>query len=260
MSADLLAFAHELADLAGETIRPRFRDGGEVQVKDAESGRLQVVTDADRIAEERIREAICRRFPDHGVIGEEHGEERADAEHVWVIDPIDGTKAFVAGLPAFGTLVGLLENGTPLLGLIDQPVTGERIWGSPGGAFLSGEPVRTRPCAALAKAVVASTEPGMIRHPKSRAAFNALAQESLFVRYGTDCWGYAMLAAGHVDIVIEADIKSWDVLPAAAIIEAAGGRATSWSGQEPGAQGTCLAVGDPGIHAALLARFPDFDG
>lgn len=259
MTDEYLAFAHELADLAGAEIRPRFRAGGGIDVKGGAGGRLQVVTDADRVAEERIREAVARRYPDHGVIGEEHGEERADAEHVWIIDPIDGTKAFVAGLPVFGTLVGLLRDGEPLLGIIDQPVTGERLWGGPGGAFLNGDPVRARTGVPLSRAVVAITEAGMIAGAAGRAAFGALAGECLFVRYGTDCWGYAMVAAGHVDVVVESDIKAWDVLPGAAIVRAAGGTITSWAGDAPGTGGTCIAAGDAALHAELLRRFPDAD-
>lgn len=255
-----LAFAHDLADLARSVIRPRFRSCDVIEVKGGEGSRLQVVTDADRMAEDCMREAIRRRFPNHGIVGEEHGSDNPDAEHTWILDPIDGTKAFVAGLPVFGTLIGLLEGGQPQVGIIDQAITGERLWGSRDGAWLNGELVQTRRPADRRRLVIAMTEPDMIRSPQGQAAFRQLADEALFVRYGTDCWGYGMLASGHIDVVVESDVRGWDVLPGAAIIHAAGGRISAWDGALPGSNGTAFATGDPQLHAELLERFPDSDG
>lgn len=257
---EFLAFAHELADLARTAIRPLFRARDAVEVKSGKGSRLQLVTDADRAAEARMRDAIGRRFPSHGVVGEEYGSDRPDAEHTWILDPIDGTKAFVAGLPVFGTLVGLLEAGRPTIGVIDQAITGERMWGAPQGAWLNGDPVTTSRPADPERMIVAMTEPGMIRTAAGHAAFRRLADQALFVRYGTDCWGYAMLAAGHIDVVVESDIKPWDVLPGTAIIAAAGGIASAWDGRLPGSNGTALAAGDPALHAAIVDQFPDADG
>ncbi len=261
MAADdqFLTFAHELADCARAIIRPRFRAREAVDVKSGHGSRIQLVTETDKAAEDVMREAISRRFPGHGVIGEEFGSDRPDAEHTWILDPIDGTKAFIAGLPVFGTLIGLLEGGKPKLGLIDQPITGERIWGSPDGACLNGTPIETAKPADPERMIVAMTEPGMIRTQAGQAAFRQLRDQALFVRYGTDCWGYAMLAAGHIDVVVEADIRPWDVLPGAAIIEAAGGAIGDWSGAQPGANGTALAAGDPALHSTILSRFPASD-
>ena len=256
---EFLTFAHELADLARTAIRPLFRSREAIEVKSGKGSRLQLVTKADRAAEARMRDAIGRRFPHHGVVGEEYGSENTDAEHTWILDPIDGTKAFVAGLPVFGTLVGLLEQGRPTIGVIDQAITGERMWGAPQGAWLNGELVTTSRPADPERMIVAMTEPGMIRSAAARAAFQRLADEALFVRYGTDCWGYAMLAAGYIDVVVESDIKPWDVLPGTAIISAAGGIASAWDGCRPGSNGTVLAAGDPDLHAALVDRFPDTD-
>ncbi len=256
---EFLNFAHQLADLARTAIRPRFRSSAGIDVKGGAGHRLQLVTDADRTAEAAMRQAIARRFPDHGIVGEEYGSDRPDAEHTWILDPIDGTKAFVAGLPVFGTLIGKLEEGRPTVGLIDQAITGERIWGSPGGAWLNGERVTTSRARPAKRLIVAMTEPGMIRSTAGQAAFRELAGHAWYVRYGTDCWGYAMLAAGHIDVVVESDIQPWDVLPGAAIIAAAGGRISAWDGSPPGSGGTVLAAGDPAVHRRLVDRFPDFD-
>lgn len=256
---EFLAFAHELADLARTAIRPLFRAHDAIEVKSGKGSRLQLVTDADRAAEAKMRDAIGRRFPGHGVVGEEYGPDNPDAEHTWILDPIDGTKAFVAGLPVFGTLVGLLEAGHPTIGIIDQAITGERMWGAPQGAWLNGDQVATSRPADPERMIVAMTEPGMIRTASGRAAFQRLADQALFVRYGTDCWGYAMLAAGHIDVVVESDIQPWDVLPGTAIIAAAGGTASAWDGRLPGSNGTVLAAGDPALHAAIVNHFPDTD-
>ena len=133
------------------------------------------------------------------------------------------------------------------------------MWGAPQGAWLNGELVTTSRPADPERMIVAMTEPGMIRSAAARAAFQRLADEALFVRYGTDCWGYAMLAAGYIDVVVESDIKPWDVLPGTAIISAAGGIASAWDGCRPGSNGTVLAAGDPDLHTALVDRFPDTD-
>ncbi len=255
-----LHFAHELADLARTAIRPRFRTADAIDVKGGTGHRLQLVTAADRTAEARMRDAIARRFPGHGVVGEEYGSENPDAEHVWILDPVDGTKAFVAGLPVFGTLIGMLEQGRPTIGIVDQAITGERIWGSPQGAWLNGERVTTSRSPDPERMIVATTEPGMIRTSAGQTAFRNLADRAWYVRYGTDCWGYAMLAAGHIDVVVESDIQPWDVLPGAAIIAAAGGRISAWDGSPPGSNGTVLAAGDPDVHGRILERFPDTDG
>ncbi|MBP0462592.1 inositol monophosphatase family protein [Roseomonas sp. PWR1] len=247
--ADVIAAAEQAADLAGAVIRPLFRSSLLVEAK----GDASPVTKADRDAEAAIRAFLADRFPDHGVIGEEHGEHRPDAEWVWVLDPIDGTRAFVTGRPLFGSLIGLLHRGVPVLGIIDQPVTGERWLGVAGErtrfrAPLGGQ-AACRPCGRVGDAELSCTSPDMFL-PPDRPGFERLRGAARRVTWGGDCYAYGLLAIGLVDIVVDATMKIWDWAALVPVVEGAGGRVTGWRGEalRPDADGRVLAVGD----AALL--------
>jgi len=245
MRQALLAAAEAAADAAGAVIRPLFRSPLLVEAK----GDASPVTEADRAAERTIRALLAERFPGHGVIGEEYGAERADADYVWVIDPIDGTRAFVTGRPLFGSLIGLLHQGRPVLGLIDQPVTGERWIGLEGEALtfrgpMGGTP-RTRPCARLAEAELSCTSHEMFS-AEDAPRFARVRAAARRVTWGGDCYAYGLLALGLVDVVVESDLKPWDWAALVPVIEAAGGAMTDWQGNplRLGAAGQVIAVGD----------------
>ena len=197
-----------------------------------------------------------RNFPSHGIVGEEFGAEQADAEYVWYLDPIDGTKSFIAGMPAWGTLIALTRLGQPVFGLMDQPFTRERFSGDGGAAQYHGpagkRDLRVRACDSLADAVLFTTSPRLMNNP-DRRAFNRVEEAVLLSRYGGDCYAYCMLAAGHVDLVIETELKPHDVLALVPIITGAGGVITTWENREPLAGGRIVAAGDRRIHAAALA-------
>ena len=251
---DMIAAAEAAAEAAGAVIRPLFRSALLVEAK----GDASPVTEADRAAERGIRALLAERFPTHGFIGEEYGAERADAEYVWVIDPIDGTRAFVTGRPMFGSLIGLLHRGRPVLGLIDQPATGERWIGVAGQPLLFRGPMggtpRTRRCARLAEAELSCTSPEMFTAAEA-PGFARVRAAARRVTWGGDCYAYGLLALGLIDAVVESDLKPWDWAPLAPVIEAAGGRLTDWQGKalRLDGPGQVIAVGD----AALL---PDIIG
>ncbi|MBR0671401.1 histidinol-phosphatase [Neoroseomonas soli] len=243
-----IAAAEDAAEAAGAVIRPLFRSALLVEAK----GDASPVTRADKEAEEAIRALIAARFPDHGVIGEEHGADRPDAEWVWVVDPIDGTRAFVTGRPLFGSLIGLLHRGVPVLGIIDQPVTGERWIGVAGQptrfrAPLGGVPA-CRPCARVGEAELSCTSPDMFL-PADKPGFERLRGAARRVTWGGDCYSYGLLALGLVDIVVDATMKIWDWAALVPVIEGAGGRVTGWRGEAltMQADGRVLAVGDPAL-------------
>jgi myo-inositol-1(or 4)-monophosphatase len=256
---DFAAFLDELATVSGETILPFFRTALSVEDK-GRPGSFDPVTAADRAAETAMRTLIHRTFPDHGIIGEEFGGEHADAEYVWVLDPIDGTKSFISGMPAWGTLIALLRRGEPVFGMMNQPFTRERFSGDGGKAQYRGpagaRDLRARACPALAEAVLFTTSP-LLMQPADREMFGRAERQVRLSRYGGDCYAYCMVAAGHVDLVIETELKPHDVLPLIPIITGAGGIITTWEGGRPHAGGRIIAAGDRRVHAAaveLLAR------
>jgi CoA:oxalate CoA-transferase len=241
MLADAARLAHRLVDASGIIIRGYFRQPMTVDAKADNSP----VTRADREAESRIRDMIAAAFPGHGVIGEEFGSEKPDAEFVWVIDPIDGTRSFIAGRPIFGTLVALLHNGVPVLGVIDQPIAGDRWIGvQDEPTLLNGAPAHGRACNELVTATIATTGPQYFA-PDELAVFNSLAAKCGNVLYGGDCHNYGLLASGHVDIVMEAGLKLHDWAALVPVIAGAGGGMTDWSGNrlDSGSQGQVLAAG-----------------
>ncbi len=251
----LIAFAADLADAARPITRAYFRTPVEAEVKDDQSP----VSIADKEAEARIREMIEAAYPDHGIYGEEYGQTRIDAEFVWVIDPIDGTKSFLVGKPLFGTLIGLIHNapansGRVVLGIIDMPALDERWVGAAGHpTTFNGQPVRTRTCDSLAKAWMLVTSPDMFLRD-DEAPFRRLKEEVQFLRWGTDCMGYGLLASGFADIVCEAKMSPYDYVALVPVVEGAGGVMTDWQGNALGLHndGTVLACGDPRLLKPAL--------
>ncbi|TWB41754.1 histidinol-phosphatase [Nitrospirillum pindoramense] len=248
---DLIALAHRMAESAGAVIRRYFRADVEIDAK----SNLTPVTIADRQAEEALRAILAAERPDDGILGEELGTHGLDREYVWVLDPIDGTKSFMTGRPIFGTLIGLLRHGRPVLGVIDQPILGERWIGGVGHPTrFNGTPVRTRACPTLAEATVTTTSPDMFKGEEAER-FARLKAASRYVVYGSDCYGYAQVANGWLDISVERDLAPWDWAALVPVVEGAGGRMTDWQGRDLvlGAVGEVVASGDVRAHAQALA-------
>ena len=246
-----LALAADLADAAGEAIRPHFRQPLAVTDKPD----LSPVTVADRAAEAAMRRLIIARVPQHGIIGEEFGGEREEADFIWVLDPIDGTKSFISGVPLFGTLIALAHQGRPILGIIDQPISRERWIGASGRpTTLNGTPISCRACAALDAATVFSTSPDMFKGADA-AAHARVAAAAKLVRYGADCYAYGILALGFIDLVIEASLKPYDFSAMLPIVEGAGGIASDWQGRPLtiASDGRVLVAGDRRAHEQALA-------
>ena len=244
LAADL-ALAERLADAARGAIRPHFRAGVEAERK----GDASPVTVADRAAEEAMRRILKAEVPRDGVIGEEFGSDEGETGRTWVLDPIDGTVSFLIGRPIFGTLIALMVEGFPVLGVIDQPILGERWLGASGQPTLfNGAPTRTRPCRALEEAVLATTGPHYFDEHQGQH-FMALAAQTDHKRMamGGDCYNYGLLASGHVDIVCEAGLQLHDWAALAPIVEGAGGTMCDWNGDplHQGSDGHVLALGDP---------------
>jgi len=254
-AVDFGAFIDELATVSGDAIRPFFRTSLSVEDKSC-GGTFDPVTAADRAAEQAMRTLIREKFPTHGILGEEFGPERSDAEFVWVLDPIDGTKSFISGMPAWGTLIALTRLGRPVFGMVHQPFIGERFSGDGVAAAYRGpagnRALMVRPCTALAEAVLYTTSPRLMS-AADRAIFANVEALVRLSRYGGDCYSYCMLAAGHVDLVIETELKPHDVAALIPIISGAGGIVTTWNGKPPESGGRIIAAGDRRIHAATLA-------
>jgi myo-inositol-1(or 4)-monophosphatase len=252
-----LAFAHTVADLSGKTILPYFRRS--LRVTDKGGGaRFDPVTAADRAAERVIRKAISARFPEHGIVGEEFTERPGQSELKWLIDPIDGTRSFIAGSPLWGTLIALTSGSDPLLGVMDQPFTAERFWSDQGKAYARAPDgrvrrLKTRTCTELGAAVLTATHPDLFSSRKEAASFERLKSLVRMTRYGGDCYGYCMLASGFVDLVVEAGLKAYDIAPLIPIIEGAGGVVTTWDGGSALNGGEIVAAGDARVHRKAVA-------
>ncbi|MBN8551855.1 MAG: histidinol-phosphatase [Caulobacterales bacterium] len=255
---DLEDFSLELCGAAAEVAVPIFRAG--CGHDDKGRGRVfDPVTQADRDAEAAIRRRIAARFPDHGVIGEEYGEDRPNAEWVWILDPIDGTRAFISGLPLWTTLVALRHQKEVVVGTVAAPALGEVFCGGASGAvrLRDGvrEAIRCRPCPRLGAATLSTTDPALFQGP-ARDGWSRLEAATRLTRLGCDAYAYAMVAAGRMDLVAEAGLKPWDWAAPMALVRAAGGRVQAWDGQEPNGESSLLAVGDPALFEparALLA-------
>ena len=251
MMEDDLTLAARLADAAGAAIRPFFRKRFAIEAK----ADLSPVTEADRAAEAAMRSILDAERADDGVIGEEYGPDRGDAERVWVLDPIDGTRSFVAGRPIFGTLVALLEQGRPVLGVIHQPISGERWTGAAGQpTTLNSAPVVTRSCTGLSDAHLATTGPGYFT-PESWTAFERVRCAARDTLWGGDCYNYGLLAAGHLDLVIEDGLKLYDFAALVPIVEGAGGVMRDWQGRplDMSSNGQVIAAGDPRLIDQTVA-------
>lgn len=250
MIEDDIALAARLADAAGAAIRPLFRARYAVETKADASP----VTEADRAAEAAIRAILETERPTDGIIGEEFGITREGAERRWVLDPIDGTRSFMTGRPIFGTLIALIEGETPVLGIIDQPITRERWVGATGRPTLfNGETVRTRDCVLLANAHLGTTSPYLF-DGATRPAFENVAAAAGNVVFGGDCYSYGLLALGQLDLVIESGLKLHDFAALVPVVEGAGGRMCDWRGHPLGASsdGRVIAAGDVGLVEQIL--------
>ena len=252
----LIETAHALADASGKVILKHFRKPIAVDNK-AAAGHYDPVTEADRAAERVIRRHLKTLHPDHAILGEEMGHTSGTSPYTWVIDPIDGTRAFITGMPLWGTLIGLNYGPQAEFGMMDQPFTGERIWSAPGATQWRGPDgrsrrVKTAECPRLADARLTTTTPDMFTDSHEQEAFARLKKSTRLTRFGGDCYAYCLLAAGHIDIIVESGLKPYDVVALVAIIERAGGVITTWDGKRPEAGGRILACGDPRLHAAAL--------
>jgi myo-inositol-1(or 4)-monophosphatase len=249
----LLATAHALADRAGAVILPHFRTQQAVDHKGG--GLFDPVTAADRNAEAAIRAGLAEAYPSHGILGEEFGAQASETDYCWVIDPIDGTRSFIIGLPLWGTLIGLTRGGVPLLGLMDQPFTGERFWSGETESLFRHDgttrTMRTRACADLGQALLATTSTDYFS-AEDQQHFDALTHAVRLRRFGGDCYNYCLLAMGQIDLVAEAGLQPFDIIPLIPIVERAGGVVTNWEGGDPRPGGRILAAGDERLHAEAV--------
>ena len=246
-------FAHLLADAAGEIVRPAARSR-RVALRKADQS---PVTEIDRAVEARLREMVAKRYPAHGVIGEEFGNDREAAEHVWVLDPVDGTLAFMAGLPVFGTLIGLARGGRPVLGIVDQPITRERWTGIGGdGTWYNGERVHADACDRLSDALVCTTSAEYYEGDDARG-FRRIVSRSRWMVYGGNCLAFARVAGGFVDVALETKVGVHDYCALVPVVENAGGVMTGWRGEpltlKPAPGGRILASGNREVHEAAMA-------
>ncbi len=255
-TAKLLNFANELADISAAAIKPHFRKMLSVDNK-AGKGSYDPVTVADRAAERAIRAALARAWPDHGIVGEEFEDIAGAGRYSWVIDPIDGTRSFIMGYPTWGTLIGLRDGGKTVIGVMNQPFTGERFWAGPKGSFFARDGgrarrLKTRKCAKLTEAIMATTDPLMFARGREKRGFDAVKSKVAMTRFGGDCYAYCMLSAGLVDLVVEASLKPYDVAALIPIVKQAGGVMTNWDGGSAEDGGRILAAGDARIHRQAL--------
>jgi histidinol phosphatase-like enzyme (inositol monophosphatase family) len=252
--ARLLAFADTLADAARDAILPYFRAKHSIANK---GGALfDPVTEADQAAERAMLALIERDFPDHGVLGEEYGERESCSLYQWILDPIDGTRAFISGLPTWGVLIGLYYEGQPLIGVMDQPYLDERYrgWNEGANATARGETrlLKTRSCTGLGDALLSTTDPYLFRGQEAEC-FARVLNEARLIRYGYDCYAYSMVAAGHLDGVIESGLKAFDIAALIPILTGAGGGVCAWDGGDASQGGRVLAYGDPRVRDVMLA-------
>jgi myo-inositol-1(or 4)-monophosphatase len=257
VDAATTAFAHTLADAAGEVIRPFFRQRLEVTDKGLAKGSVfDPVTAADKGGEIAMRAIIERERPRDGILGEEFGEKPSLNGSRWVLDPVDGTRAFIAGRHEWASLIALEENGRAVLGIIDQPVLRERFIGVNGKAELitpgAISPLQVRSCADLSEAVLCATHPEAYFTPDQRDAFRRVQNVVCMTRFGGDCYLFGLLALGFIDLIVEANFHRWDVAALIPIIEGAGGIITNWQGESCAHGGEILAAGDPRIHRRAM--------
>ncbi len=250
----LLETAHKLANAASEVTLSYFRKSAAADHKGG--GTFDPVTAADKGAETVMRDILARELPEHGILGEEFGTVNAGADYVWTLDPIDGTRAYILGIPLWGTLIGLRHQGVPLLGVMDQPFIGERFWNDERAAWYRGPKgllrCKTRSCPSLNQALLTASSPDMFEG-EDEVRFNRLAKAVRMRRFGGDCYAYCMLALGQLDIVAEAALKPFDIVPLIPIIEKAGGAVRTWEGGAANDAGRCIACGDLVLLQPALA-------
>jgi histidinol phosphatase-like enzyme (inositol monophosphatase family) len=255
LADDLVATAHALADAARVATLQHFRRA-DLVADTKEAARFDPVTAADRLSEEKMRAILAERRPDDAILGEEFGPKSGTSGLTWVLDPIDGTRGYLSGTPTWGVLISVRDAGGPIYGIIDQPYIGERFEGGLGRARVVGPMgearLATRAARPLSEAILFSTFPE-VGTPEEGAAFRRVAPRARLVRYGTDCYAYALIAAGQIDLVIEAGLQAYDVQAPIAVIEAAGGVVTDWQGRPAHDGGRILAAANPAIHAEALA-------
>ena len=248
-------FAHRLADAAATATLPHFRSG--LAVENKLDGAFDPVTAADRDAERAIRDLVFEAYPDHGLLGEEFGVVEGAGAYQWVVDPIDGTRAFVSGIPLWTTIIGLRHAGVPVFGMVDQPYIGDRFWGGAGSATLRPTHgklgrIGTRACAKLADAILMTTFTGLFDPQTELDRYLRVERAVRLVRYSADAYAYCMVASGQIDLVVESKLEAYDIVGLVPIIEGAGGIITDWRGEPIRDGGTAVAAGDPRVHAETL--------
>lgn len=253
--SELTDFAISLAHASAREILPYFRKNTAVDVK---SGPVwDPVTEGDRAGERIIRQMIEARYPDHGIHGEEYGRKEGKSGFTWILDPVDGTRSFVCGMPTWATLIGLMFEGRCVVGLMNQPFVGDMFFGNPHGAWhdYRGDrhPITTRTGVTLANARIGTTAPELYRTEKDQAAFQRLRAKAQLTRFGGDAYFFAVLAAGHLDIAMDANLMAYDIMPLIPIIEGAGGHVAEWNGGDPAKGGNVITAGSRGLLDEALA-------
>lgn len=253
---DIMSTAHALADAASDAILPYFRTPS-LEIENKEQDGFDPVTIADRAAEKAMRDVLARQRPQDAILGEEYGAQAGTSGLTWVLDPIDGTRGFMSGTPTWGVLIAVSDATGPILGIIAQPYIRERFVGGFGEAYVDGPSGRfdlqTRQTTHFSDAVIFTTFPE-VGSPRAEAGFRNATNGVKLVRYGMDCYAYALVAAGQVDAVIESGLNSYDIQAPIAVIEAAGGIVTNWTGGPVHEGGQALAVGNKELHAKLLEK------
>ena len=252
---ELTRFAIALARASAAAILPYFRRNTEVEVKDGPV--WDPVTEGDRAGERAIRALIEERNPGHGIHGEEYGIKEGRSGFTWILDPVDGTRSFVCGMPTWATLIGLSFEGRPVVGVMDQPFVGDRFYGNPQGAWLDhrgeAQPIRTRSGVRLAQATAGTTTPERFGLAGQQRAFDRLYKSVKLMRYGGDAYFYSVMAAGHLDLALDPDLQSYDIAALIPIIEGAGGVVGSWDGGTPAQGGNIIAAGSRALLDEALA-------
>lgn len=252
---ELTRFALSLAEASAKAILPYFRRNTPIEVKQGPI--WDPVTEGDKAGERAIRELIESRYPDHGILGEEYGAKPGRSGFTWILDPIDGTRSFVCGMPVWATLIGLSFEGRPVVGVMDQPFVGDRFYGNPGGAWLDhrghAQPIRTRTGVRLAQATAGTTTPERFRLAGHETAFAGLYKSVKLMRYGGDAYFYSVMAAGHLDLALDPDLQSYDIAALIPIVEGAGGVVGSWDGGIPAQGGNIIAAGSRALLDEALA-------
>ena len=249
--SELMELGHRLAAAAGAAILPHFRKPGRIDDKSGAGEDFDPVTAADVAAEQAMRELLEQLRPQDGVLGEEFPEKPTESGLTWVIDPVDGTRAFVMGLPLWGTLIALSDENGPILGIVDQPYIKDRFWGGPDGAYLNGDPISTSPCRTLEHARLSTTGTSWFSEPE-KAGFAELQSRARLTRFGYDCYAYCMLAHGFIDLVVESGLAPYDVHALIPVVEGAGGVVTDWRGGRAHEGGQIIAAGDGALHEQAL--------